>query len=151
MSSGVPRSPAWLLYFSAVPQPVRPRARSPNLLIRSYWQALSNQPLQRVTHPYASSRIHPRTQCCCTPLLYCYAPSPSCPPRPRRDLISAELPAGVTSAIRTNYRMATLCLQNRGRTESTFENFALSIGHLPACVRRRPPISARCCGTSLLY
>ena len=45
----------------------------------------------------------------------------------------------------------TLCLQKRTRTGSTFENFALSTGHLSARVRRRPPISAQCCGTSLLY
>jgi hypothetical protein len=45
----------------------------------------------------------------------------------------------------------TLCLQNRGHTESTFENFALSSGRLSARVRRRPPISAQCCGTLLLY
>ena len=42
---------------------------------------------------------------------------------------------------------ATLCLQNRSHTESTFENFTLSTGHSSARVRRRPPVSAPCCGT----
>jgi hypothetical protein len=36
------------------------------------------------------------------------------------------------------------CLQNRGRTESTFENFTLSSGHSSAKVRPRPPVSAQC-------
>lgn len=31
----------------------------PNLQIRSYWQALSNQPFQQITHPYTSARIRP--------------------------------------------------------------------------------------------
>jgi hypothetical protein len=47
--------------------------------------------------------------------------------------------------------LAILCLQNRGRTESTFENFTLSSGHSSAKVRPRPPVSAQCCGTLLLY
>ncbi len=42
-------------------------------------------------------------------------------------------------------------LANRGHTESTFENFTLSTGHSSARVRLRPPISAQCCGTLLLY
>jgi hypothetical protein len=45
----------------------------------------------------------------------------------------------------------TLCLLNRGRTESTFENFTLSSGHSSAKVRPRPAVSAQCCGALLLY
>ena len=44
-----------------------------------------------------------------------------------------------------------LRLQNRSHTEYTFENFTSSIGRLSAGVRRRPQISAQCCGTFLLY
>jgi hypothetical protein len=59
--------------------------------------------------------------------------------------------AGAWPFIWEGTRTLTLCLQNRGRTESTLENFALSAGHLSAGGRRRPLISAQCCGTSLLY
>jgi hypothetical protein len=100
-------------------------------LIRSYWQALSNEPFQQLTHPYTSARIRPHPPACavvavlrcCTAAL---PPHPSCRSRPRRDLISAELDR-VTSAIRTNYRTATLCLQSTFTLSVTVAGLRLNL------------------------